>query len=138
MRKICRELADSGKTIFINSHILAEIELICDRVALMNSGRIIGRGTIAELTANQGEYELVVPATDGLSAWLGEHRVVFTTVNGHFHVHAEDRRSANNLIDVLRGIGVEIESLSVKKRTLEAAFIEKISDPPPLGEGDAL
>src|SRR6185295_11703608 len=48
VRSICRELADAGKTIFINSHILAEIELICDRVALMKSGRIIEQGTIAE------------------------------------------------------------------------------------------
>ena len=127
VRNICRELADSGKTIFINSHILAEIELICDRVALMNSGRIIERGTIAELTSNQGEYELVVPAADGLSSWLGERHVAFTTVNGHFHVHARDRRSANTLIDALRGINLEIESLSVKRRTLEAAFIEKVS-----------
>ena len=45
VRNICRELAAAGKTIFINSHILAEIELICDRIALMKSGRIIEQGT---------------------------------------------------------------------------------------------
>src|SRR5207247_2732285 len=48
VRNICRELADQGKTIFINSHILAEIELICDRIALMKSGQIIEQGTISE------------------------------------------------------------------------------------------
>src|SRR5207237_6153723 len=64
VRTICRELADSGKTIFINSHILAEIELICDRIALMKSGEIIEQGTIAELTSVRTGYELVVAVSD--------------------------------------------------------------------------
>ncbi len=72
VRKICRELADSGKTVFINSHILAEIELICDRIALMKAGQIIEQGTIAELTSNRGAYEVVVPIADGLGDWLRE------------------------------------------------------------------
>src|SRR5437016_5479562 len=60
VRAICRELADKGTTIFINSHILAEIELFCDRIALMKSGEIIEHGTLAELTSAQNGYELVV------------------------------------------------------------------------------
>src|SRR6266850_2105033 len=72
VRAICRELADSGKTIFINSHILAEIELICDRIALMKSGEIIEQGTVSELTATQGAYELVVPVSGELRGWLQE------------------------------------------------------------------
>src|ERR1041385_6780547 len=72
VRVICRELAEDGKTIFINSHILAEIELICDRIALMKSGEIIEQGTVAELTAAQNGYELVVPADEELRRWLSE------------------------------------------------------------------
>ena len=127
VRSICRELADAGKTIFINSHILAEIELICDRIALMKSGRIIERGAIADLTASRGEYELVVGVAEGLSDWLREKTLAFTAVDGHFHVHVPDRASANALIDALRGKNVEIESLSSKKRTLESVFIERMS-----------
>src|SRR5438067_3875851 len=127
VRTICRELADQGKTVFVNSHILAEIELICDRVALMKAGEIIEQGTIAEVTASRGGYELVVPAADGLGHWLGERTLSFSAVNGHFRVQLPDRAAANALIDALRRRDVEIESLNVNKRSLESVFIEKVA-----------
>ena len=128
VRKICRELADSGKTVFINSHILAEIELICDRIALMKSGEIIEEGTIAELTTTRGEYELVVPVAEGLGDWLREKTLTFAAVDGHLHVQVPDRASANALIDALRQKEIEIESLAAQKRSLESVFIERISE----------
>jgi ABC-2 type transport system ATP-binding protein len=128
VRNICRELAAGGKTIFINSHILAEIELICDRIALMKSGQIIEQGTIAELTASHGAYEIIVASAEGLSSWLREHSLTYVAVDGHFNVQATDRSSANALIDALRSKGVEIESVSAKRRTLETVFLEKVSE----------
>lgn len=127
VRNICRELANAGKTIFINSHILAEIELICDRIALMKGGEIIERGTIAELTKTSGEYEVVVPVAEELATWLREKSVAFKAINGHFHVQARDRAAANAIIDALRQQNVEVEALSVKRRTLESVFIERIN-----------
>lgn len=128
VRTICRELADQGKTVFINSHILAEIELICDRVALMKSGEIVEEGTIAEITASRGGYELVVPAAEGLGDWLREKTLGFAAVNGHLHIQVPDRTSANALIDALREKEVEIESLAMKRRSLEAVFIDRMGD----------
>jgi ABC-2 type transport system ATP-binding protein len=128
VRNICRELASAGKTIFINSHILAEIELICDRIALMKTGRIIEQGTIAELTRSRGDYQIIVGAMEGLNSWLTEHCLNYVAVDGHFHIHTADRASANALIDALRQKGVEIESLSAKKRTLETVFLEKVNE----------
>jgi ABC-2 type transport system ATP-binding protein len=128
VRAICRELADQGKTVFINSHILAEIELICDRIALMKSGEIIEHGTIAELTSAQNGYEVVVAVSDELRNWLTEKTLTFTPVDGHLHIHAPDRSSANSLIDALRAKSVELESLVPKRRTLESVFIEKVTD----------
>src|SRR6266705_544444 len=120
VRTICRELADAGKTVFINSHILAEIELICDRIALMKSGRIIEQGTIAEVTSSRGGYELVVPASSGVGEWLRGKTLTFAAVDGRFHVELPDRSAANALIDALRQKNIEIESLAVKRRTLES------------------
>jgi ABC-2 type transport system ATP-binding protein len=126
VRAVCRELADSGKTIFINSHILSEIELICDRIALMKSGEIVEQGTIAELTSSRGGYELVVPVAEGLSDWLRQQTLSFASVNGHFRVEVPDRASANTLIDALRQRNVQIESLTAKRRSLESVFIERL------------
>jgi ABC-2 type transport system ATP-binding protein len=128
VRTICRELANAGKTIFINSHILAEIELICDRIALMKAGQIIEQGTVAEITASRGHYELVIPAVDGMLEWLREKTVAFTAVNGHLHFELEDRLAANAMIDALRSRNIEIESLTVKRRTLETVFIDRVEN----------
>jgi len=128
VRAICRELADAGKTIFINSHILAEIELICDRIALMKSGEIIEHGTIAELTSVQNGYELVVATSDELRNWLLEKAFTFTAMDGTLHIRVADRSSANSLIDALRAKNVELESLAPGRRSLESVFIEKIAD----------
>ncbi len=127
VRAICRELADQGKTIFINSHILAEIELICDRIAVMKSGTIIELGTTAELTSAQNGYELVVAVSDELRDWLLEKAFTFTAVDGHLHIHVPDRSTANSLIDALRAKSVEIDSLNAKKRSLESVFIERVT-----------
>src|SRR5215831_5253152 len=126
VRTVCRELADAGKTVFINSHILSEIELICDRIALMKSGELVEQGTIAELTSSRGGYELVVPVAEGLSDWLREQTLSFASVNGHFHVQVPDRASANTLIDALRQRNIQIESLTAKRKSLESVFIERL------------
>ena len=126
VRAICRELSAQGKTIFVNSHILAEIELICDRIALMKSGEIIEQGTIAELTSHQSGYKLVVGVSDEVRNWLHEKMLPFTAVDGHLHIDVPDRTSANSLIDALRAKSIEVESLIPKRRTLESVFIEKV------------
>ena len=128
VRSVCRELSAAGKTVFINSHILAEIELICNRIALMKGGRIIESGTVAELTSGASGYQLVVPVADGLGHWLREKSLTFAAVDGHLHVEIGDRAAANTVIDALRANNFEIEALRVKKRTLEAVFIERISE----------
>src|SRR5215831_3214522 len=99
VRQICRELADAGKTVFINSHILAEIELICDRIALMKAGQILEQGTVAELTSSQGAYEVVVRAIEGLEQWMQERGLTFSAADGHLLAQMQDRASANALID---------------------------------------
>ena len=128
VRQICRELAEAGKTVFINSHILAEIELICDRIALMKAGDVIEQGTVAELTSSEGAYEVLVPTADGLEEWMQEKRIAFSIMDGYLRVQAQDRASANAVIDALRQKNIEIESVNAKRRTLESVFIDRISE----------
>jgi ABC-2 type transport system ATP-binding protein len=128
VRQVCRELADAGKTVFINSHILAEIELICDRIALMKAGQVIEQGTVAELTSAQGAYEVFVPAVEGLGQWMHEKGITFSSADRHLRLQVKDRASANALIDALRQNNVEIESVNAKRRTLESVFIDRISE----------
>ncbi len=59
VRRILLELKSRGKTIFLNSHILQEVEMVCDRVAIMSSGLVRACGTIDELTRNRDSAKYV-------------------------------------------------------------------------------
>ncbi len=58
VRRLLLELRSLGKTIFLNSHILQEVELVCDRVAVMAAGQVRGIGTIDELTERLGDRQV--------------------------------------------------------------------------------
>ena len=59
LRAFIRSLVDEGRTVFLSSHILAEVERICDRVAIIDSGRVVAQGSIAELTGNAGGVRIL-------------------------------------------------------------------------------
>ncbi len=63
IRDILAELKSRQKTIFLNSHLLSEVELITDRVGILNKGRLLREGTVKELTEKKEEYKLVVDST---------------------------------------------------------------------------
>lgn len=60
IRAICQRMRDDGKTVFINSHLLSELEMVSDRVAILVKGVVASQGTIDELTRGKQYYELEV------------------------------------------------------------------------------
>ena len=61
MRELLRGLArERGMSVFVSSHLLAEIELMCDRVAIIHKGRLLREGTVAELISSRREMEFRV------------------------------------------------------------------------------
>ena len=67
IRDVLVQLRDEGKTVFVNSHLLSELEMICDRVAILVGGQVARQGTIDELTVAKQRYEFDLSATDGTS-----------------------------------------------------------------------
>jgi len=58
IRNIVAHLKDEGRTVFLNSHLLSELEMVCDRVAILVKGVVHQQGTLDELTAEQKRYEI--------------------------------------------------------------------------------
>jgi len=58
MVRVIRELRDEGKTIIFSSHIMSEVEKLCDRIAIVHRGRLLALGTLDELRASAGEHYL--------------------------------------------------------------------------------
>ncbi|MEL6896365.1 MAG: ABC transporter ATP-binding protein, partial [Planctomycetota bacterium] len=91
VRLLLQRLREQGKTIFLNSHILQEVELICDRVAIMAKGELRAMGAISELTSsNQGpDVQVVVRLSDAAQGdWRGYIQNMF---------QGDDRMTINEL-----------------------------------------
>ncbi|MEX2113148.1 MAG: ABC transporter ATP-binding protein [Pirellulales bacterium] len=129
MRTVLLQLKAAGKTVFINSHLLQEVELVCDRVAILDRGRVLQQGSIAELTARaQSEVRLIVAGSeDQLRRALAAGPAVDTRALGpdQFEIvlAAPDQATIDGTIDRLRGQGMSLISLSPTRHTLEEAFL---------------
>ena len=130
MRTLLVNLKAAGKTIFINSHLLQEVELVCDRVAILDRGRMLRQGRIAELTQRaEHDVRLVVAGSEaGLQAALADGPVAETRMAGpdQFEIvlNAPDQPAIDRTIDRLRARGMSLISMSPARQTLEQAFLE--------------
>jgi len=134
MRAVLRRLKDEGKTIFLNSHLLQEIELICDRVAILNLGELVRLGNVAELTQQPetsltfsvaGEERLV---REAIAGWPRAEVQLLAAVNQfEIEVSAAGQPDIDRYVDDLRLRGVSILSFSRSRQTLEEAFMSIIT-----------
>jgi ABC-type multidrug transport system ATPase subunit len=124
MRDLLRGLSAAGKTVFISSHVLSEVQQICTRVAIINHGRLVRLAPVAELLDVPGEFEIQVDLPDALVAalrlqpWGQEARVE----HGQVITHAPEGRG-RNLIAFLVQNGHNPDSVSERQRDLEDIFL---------------
>ena len=127
IRDVLVELRNKKKTIFLNSHILSEVELITDNVGILNKGKLLKEGTVKELTEKKEEYRLLF---DGI---LNDD--ILTGINGltkdkdnYYHLKVTDLNELNKAIDSVRNKGVLIKEIIPQKNTLEEMFISLIKE----------
>lgn len=143
IRDLLREEAGRGRAILLNSHLLSEIELTCDRVAVLRKGTVAAEGRVADLTAaSQGEqgltYKLVAsPMDDALVATLRGAGATAERVNGHVRVLARDVSHLNALVDRVRAEGGVLSELTPVKSTLEDVFVDLVKTDDPGAQRDS-
>jgi ABC-type multidrug transport system ATPase subunit len=125
MRDLMHRLAQEGKTVFISSHLLTEIQQICTRVAIINLGKLVTESTVEELTSGQGQFavkvERVKEALDLVhaQAWGKGARI---DDNGMLTTLAPDGRGRNlNLF--LVNAGFVPETITAATQDLEQIFL---------------
>jgi ABC-2 type transport system ATP-binding protein len=64
VRDLIRALRDDGITVFLNSHLLSEVEMVCDRVAIIDRGRVVRSGRLAEMLSGVSELRVIVDRVD--------------------------------------------------------------------------
>jgi ABC-2 type transport system ATP-binding protein len=130
IRLLLGRLREQGKAVLINSHILAELELIVDRAAIIHRGRLEAQGTIDTLTnyGRQFVVEAVLPAGAGAppgvqalgACSMLDARTLRVTIEGE---HAEP---VQPVLDALRSAGAVVRRVQGQRPTLEEAFIRTI------------
>lgn len=127
IRDFLKEEARRGKTIFLNSHLLSEIELTCDRVAVLKKGRIAAVGSISELTRRESQYKMAAEGLgDGLLASFRESGAGVEQSNGHLLLTVRDLDHLNALVDRLRNSGALLTELTPVRSTLEDVFVDLV------------
>ena len=128
IRDLLREEASqNGTTILLNSHLLSEIELTCDRVAVLRNGKVAAFGTVEELTRKTATYKMVATEIDdNLVAAFRHTGADVQRVNGHMVLSVTDVQHLNSLVDQLRARGGMLSELTPVRSTLEDVFVDLI------------
>ncbi len=145
MRAILQELKDEGKTIFVNSHLLQEIELVCDRVAIMAKGKLRRIGTIEEITNVDSRIRSLTVAGQKslIEEALADSPVeqITTLASGlqEIRIRIDDQSELDKCVDMLRQREISIKQISHPRATLEGAFLDIIDqlDDDPSDQPDA-
>jgi ABC-2 type transport system ATP-binding protein len=122
-----RQAREQGRSVLLSSHVLAEVEALCDRVTIIRAGRTVESGTLAELrhlTRTSVEVETVAPP-EGLDVLAGVHGLVLEGRRARFDVDTEHLGAA---VDRLAALGVV--SLACHPPTLEELFLRHYGDGP--------
>lgn len=126
IRELIRGLAQSGRTIFLSSHQLHEVEQICDEVAILKAGRLVAGGPVAELLRRGQGVLLRVPSEAARAAGLlrGVGWVAGVKQRGdELLVDAPAARAAE-LNMLLAGQGIAVAEVRARGETLEELFLE--------------
>ena len=136
IRDLLLEISADGTTIFLNSHLLSEVEQVCTRVAILKEGRLARLGTVEELTTQDRVYELRCTPLPDLPTDLA---VLFRSLdtdaartNGDasltvYRLAVHDRAHLNTVLDALRAHAVELESVRPLRQSLEDFFVEVVA-----------
>jgi ABC-2 type transport system ATP-binding protein len=132
-RECAREAAERGQTIFLSSHILSEVESLCDRIGILRAGRLVDMGTMEQLrhlsaVTVEATFERSAPDVSNIEGVAG------VVVSGN-RLRCQVSGSMSGLVDALAGKGVL--TLLSREPSLEELFLAHYgAQPPPGGAGE--
>jgi len=126
IRNLIESLRDQGKTVFLSSHQLSDVELVCDRVAILNYGRMVKTGAVDDLV--QGSRTQIVAeqvAPEGIEA-IRRLSPELAHADGNLTAYQEDTDMLNQILDLVRRHGGRVVAVVPQRRRLEDIFVETV------------
>ena len=127
VRDLILRMRREGKTVFFSSHIISDVEMICDRVAILDKGKIRAQGRVDDLLQKKSlireiEFSVSNPETTQLLCSLG---TVITKTPGRLLISVSEDQ-VDQILDVAKQQGAKLRSLVAHKQSLEELFTEKV------------
>ncbi|MEW6579275.1 MAG: ABC transporter ATP-binding protein [Chloroflexota bacterium] len=127
IRTFIRELADRhGKTVFLSSHLLGEVEQVCDRVAIINLGEIVREGAVEELLAGKSTLRVEAQPLQRAAEVLRAHWPV--AVNETWLTVSARRDESPQIVRQLVAAGVDVYQVTGQRQTLEEYFLAVVQE----------
>lgn len=128
VRDLIRALREDGVTVFLNSHLLSEVEVVCDRVAIVDSGRVVRCGPLAEVVAGRQSLRLDVDhVDDALLVTLSRFGLVHHAGTGSLRLDVDDLACAVDVADAVVLGGYRLFALAPELETLEDVFVRLVA-----------
>ena len=125
VRGILRTARDRGAAIFLNSHLLSEVEQVCDRVAIVDRGRVVAEGPLAEVLGEQEtriRVEGLAPAGLAALAGFGDPRLD----EDDLVIRQLPADRVPDVVAALVGMGVRVHGVTSGRESLERRFLELV------------
>ncbi len=130
IRSVIKDLSSRGKTVMVTTHNMWEAEVLCDRIAIISSGRIIAQGSVDELKRMSNAARVVEARVYGDPSKVPPQFVVERVVDGIMYLKASltdsSDVSVDRLVGMLRDRGFKVLALSVREPSLEDVFIDLV------------
>ncbi|MFC5971965.1 ATP-binding cassette domain-containing protein [Halomarina salina] len=127
MRRIIQQENDRGTTVFFSSHILEQVEAVCDRVGILRDGELVAEDTMENLRANVGSGSTLTVTVDqpndrAVEAASNVAGVTDVTVQGTAIVVSINDASKTEVLTAIENAGCEVEDFTTEKASLEELF----------------
>ena len=133
IRELIASLRSEGKTVFMSTHILSDIEALCDEVAILRKGKLAATGNLQDLLEQSGEQRAFEINFKGITAaslngHLGQFKGQITDRPNGFTIEVTDEAHIDDIIRNVRDAGGRIESLHPVKQSLEDLFVRETGE----------
>jgi ABC-2 type transport system ATP-binding protein len=129
MRDLIINLKREGTTIFLNSHMLSEVEMVCDRIGIMNRGKLARLADIESLTRPEHHVDIKVEGlTDETLERLRAITKSVTREDGHLSIALEREDQVNEVTIIIAESGATLLELKPRQVSLEDAFFDVIGE----------
>jgi ABC-2 type transport system ATP-binding protein len=127
IRELMERLKGEGKTIFLNSHLLGEVEQVCDRVAILQKGSLARQGTVADLTRQAGLFVIgLAPGQTFPADEVSRLGFAVQPAGEHVEVMLSQGQTIDPVLGLLHAKGLNLRHLVEKKQTLEDVFVSMV------------